>query len=161
MAIRRRLVTSLLVGVCVCMAGCAGGGPKPISTGANVTAAEDVNPNSQGRPSPVMLRIFRLSAEEAFRSAGLVNLQGEEPAMVAGDLTGPVVSQLLRPGQSLALDLSYAPETAFIGVVAEFIDPGAEWRAIVPVPEQGLLSKVRRPDLAISLSSRAVAASFE
>jgi len=161
MTVQHRLVACLLAGVFALTSGCAGGGPQPISTGASLTAAENVNPNSQGRPSPVMVRIFRLSAEEAFRSAGIVNLQGEEPAIVAGDLTGPVISRLMRPGQSAALDLSYAPETAFIGVVAEFIDPGAEWRALVPVPEQGLLSKVRRPDLAITVSDRAVAASFE
>ena len=141
--------------------GCAGGGPKPVSTGATLRATEDVNPNSQGRPSPVMVRIFRLSADETFRSAGIVNLQGDEPAMLAGDLTGPVTSQLVRPGQTMALDLSFAPETAYLGVVAEFIDPGADWRTVVAVPEQGLLSRVRRPDLTVTVSADAVAASFE
>ena len=56
------------------------------------------------RPEPgVVVRIFRLSADAAFRSAGIVNLQGDEPALVAGDLTGPVLSQLLRPGQTVLL----------------------------------------------------------
>jgi type VI secretion system protein VasD len=142
-------------------AGCAGGAPKPIATGATLHGTDDVNPNGQGRPSPVMVRIFRLSAVEAFRSAGIVNLQGDEPALLAGDLTGPVLSQLLRPGQTVALDLSYAPDTAYLGVVAEFIAPDAEWRTVVAIPEEGPFSAVRRPDLTVTVSAAAVAASFE
>lgn len=150
-----------LTAVWLLFAGCAGGGPEPISTGARLHGTEDLNPNQQGRASPVMVRIFPLSTDAAFRSAGIVNLQGDEPALVAGDLTGPVLSQLLRPGQTVALDLSYAPATAYLGVIAEFIDPNAEWRAVVKVPEQGMLRSIRRPDLSVTVSAAAVSASFE
>lgn len=155
------LVVTLLAACAALSGGCAGGAPKPVSAGATVHGTEDINPNRQGRASPVRVRIFRLSADEAFRSAGIVNLQGDEPALVAGDLTGPVLSELLRPGQTITLDLSYAPETAFLGVVAEFIDPDAEWRTVVAVPERGLLRAVRSPALTVTVSADRVVASFE
>lgn len=153
--------TMAVLGFVMLLLGCAGGAPKPISTDATLTAGDDVNPNAQGRPSPVMVRIFPLAADEAFRSAGIVNLQGDEPTILAGDLTGAVIARLVRPGQRLELDLEYGAETVFLGVVAEFIDPAAEWRAVVEVPEQGLLAKVRRPGLKVAVSADAIAATFE
>ena len=154
-------LAGLIVAWLLVAAGCAGGAPEPIATGATLRASDDVNPDNAGRASPVVVRIFRWSAGETFRTVGLVNLQGDEPALMARDLTGPVLSRLLRPGQAVALDLSYAPDTAYLGVVAEFIDPGAEWRTLVAVPVAGRLGALRRPDLTVTVSADAVAASFE
>jgi type VI secretion system protein VasD len=92
-----------------------------------------LNPNVQGRPSPVVVRIFDLSAATAFESADFTALfdQPGEP------LKYDVVAQeelVLRPGDIQQRNRGLQPQVRALGVVAAFRDlEHAVWRATVPV----------------------------
>src|SRR5262245_62038716 len=48
------------------MAGCLSNPPKPSNVKLTLRAAADVNPDGNGRPSPVVVRIYQLKTDTAF-----------------------------------------------------------------------------------------------
>ena len=66
---RRALALIAAVGVSLTAAGCGGGPPPPGSVDLTVTAAPDINPDTAGRSSPVVLRVFHLADPTSFLAA--------------------------------------------------------------------------------------------
>lgn len=98
-----------------------------------VVGGPTLNPNSEGRPSPVVVRIFDLAATGAFQSADYAGLF-EQP----GDaLKREVLAQeelVLRPGDIQERSRTLAPQVQALGIAAGFRDLGhAVWRLTVPL----------------------------
>ena len=70
---RRRMAgcraVAILAGCSAALAGCASAPPPPPPTVINITmtAAPDVNPDSQGTASPLQLRIYQLGSTAQFQ----------------------------------------------------------------------------------------------
>ena len=118
--------------LCLLLAAC-GGAPKPQGLTVNINASEDVNPDLQGRPSPIVVHLFELSSVEAFNSLdylGLTNNSGM--ALGADRLNG--TQTVVAPGGFSALELQIDAGTSAIGIVAGYRDiDNATWRRAVPV----------------------------
>lgn len=105
---------------------CAGGPPPPTVVELTLVAAGDVNFHS-GVPHPIVVNVYQLESPDSLTNA---------PFSTIGDLSG-----MLGDPHSLIVDSSktvvheLAPESRFIGIVAEFflIDT-AVWKATVPIP---------------------------
>lgn len=122
---------------------CAGGGaPKDIELKGELIAAGNVNPNRNGRASPVKVVVFHLRNSEAFLAGDFFSLYDRKSAVLADDQISRVDIQI-TPGQQRALGSEFDPETRFIGVLAAFqqIDQ-ANWRALLPLPETKLREKL-------------------
>lgn len=105
----------------------------PIPVELTVVGGTELNPNAQGRASPVVVRIFELSAAQAFDSADYAALF-EHP----GDaLKHDLVAQeefVLRPGDIQQHNRSVQPQVQALGVAAAYRDlEHAAWRLTVPV----------------------------
>ncbi len=121
----------LTVGVAM-LAGCAST-PKPESIGIQISATNDVNPDLQGRPSPVILHVIELNSEEQFNRLDYTSLTQPSGAALGQDLLGKT-RLTLSPGDSQQLPLELNPQTTFIGLVAGFRDiDNAIWRTTIPV----------------------------
>ena len=95
---RTRLVKTgilLLISVAV-LSGCASA-PKPEVIGMQITAAGDVNPDLQGRPSPVILHVLELNSEEQFNRLDYMSLTQPDGAALGQDLLGKT-RLVLTPG---------------------------------------------------------------
>jgi len=124
------------------MAGCAGGPPKDFILEGSVTASAELNPNRNGRPSPVTVVIFHLKSGDAFQFGDFFGLYDPDNGIVASDLIKRVDMQL-QPGQVLPIASEFDPETTHIGVLVAFRDiDNAEWRAVLPIPEKSLKDKL-------------------
>jgi type VI secretion system protein VasD len=92
-----------------------------------------LNPNAQGRASPVVVRIFDLSAATAFEAADFAALFDQPGELLKRD----VVTQeevMLRPGDIQQRNRSLQPQVRALGVVAAFRDlEHAVWRTTVLV----------------------------
>ena|SRR5690554_3185183 len=129
----RFLASGIVLTICVAMlAGCAST-PKPENIGIQISATSDVNPDLQGRPSPVILHVIELNSEEQFNRLDYMSLTQPSGAALGQDLLGKT-RLILSPGDSKQLPLELHAQTSFIGLVAGFRDiDNAIWRTTVPV----------------------------
>jgi type VI secretion system protein VasD len=88
----------------------------------NIQAATNINPNVKGKPSPLELRIYQLSDNQAFNQAGFVQIFNDPQGVLKADLL--VARQLASvfPGENREVVLPLAAEVRYVGVVAGFSD---------------------------------------
>ena len=127
-------ISLLAVAVAVLLSACAGA-PKRENLGLQISAAADVNPDMQGRPSPIILHVMELNSTEQFNRLDYMGLTQPSGAALGPELLGK--NQLvLQPGESKTLPLELNPMTTAIGLVAGYRDiDNAAWRRIVPITQ--------------------------
>jgi type VI secretion system protein VasD len=135
---------------------CASKPPKPAVTQASVTASADVNPDSMGRPSPVVVRIYQLSGDSQFLDADFFALYDNEQATLGSNLLMRD-ERTLFPGQRVELNLALSPDARFLGVAAAYRDVRtAHWRAVVGVPEKSLFKLLAKRRVSVQIGRDAV-----
>jgi len=112
------------------LAGCAS---KPVtSTPLELTfsVAAGVNPDANGRASPLTLRVYALKSPSAFQSADFFSLFERDSATLGADLVQRE-ELLLIPGQSQALTWSLPLEAKTLAVLAAYRElERSRWRAV-------------------------------
>jgi type VI secretion system protein VasD len=108
-------------------------GAEPTSVELTVVGGPDLNPNTQGRASPVVVRIFDLTTSGGFESADYQALFEHASDALKQDL----VAQdefVLRPGDIQERNRSLQPQVQVLGVAAAFRDQTqAVWHLTVPL----------------------------
>jgi type VI secretion system protein VasD len=143
-------------------AGCAKAPPAPpamtIAAGANasrrasmtIAAAADVNPDVNGRPSPIVVRIYQLRTDAAFGKAEFFALFDDEQKILGEEL----ISRdefMVAPGEKRTLDIALAGETRFVAALAAFRDiRNAQWRGILETPKGGVTVGIERAGVALT-----------
>ena len=149
---------------CVLLASCGGGQPKDLVLRGELLASTTINPNRDGRASPVTVVIYHLKSSEAFMSADFFNLYQPDSGVIAADLIRRTDMQV-QPGQTLELSSEFDPETTHIGILAAFRDiDNASWRTLVEMPEKKLTEKLNpfaKKKLIVQVDELSVAARVE
>lgn len=125
----------LALGVLICLvAGCASA-PKPAKVSLNLVASNSVNPDLEGRPSPVVVQVYRIRAADAFNNARFFELYDDAEQVLGQDLVG-VTEIEMSPDSNRTLSVEgMTADTRYIGVLAAYRDiDEARWRAIVETP---------------------------
>ncbi len=118
--------------------------PKPIS------ATEDANPDSNGRPSPVVVRVYQLKTDAAFTAAEFFPLFDDEQKVLGAELISRD-EYVLAPAERRTIDVALSGETRYVGAIAAFRDiRNAEWRVLVPAPRNGLTVAVEKDRIVLS-----------
>jgi len=144
----RLAFTILLAAV---LAGCGAAPAKPSAAKATITASSDVNPNSEGRPSPVHVRIFQLKEDGAFMGADFWSLVDKEQETLGDSLVQRLEHDLV-PGETKQFELKIAPEARVLAVMAEFADyRNAQWRVTAQAPNKSLLDIVKKDRVSIGI----------
>lgn len=139
------LATSILV------TACGSAPPKAAAAKAKITAASDVNPNAQGRASPIHVRIFQLKEDGAFMNADFWSLVDKEQETLGPSLVQRLEQDLV-PGETKEFELKIAPDARVLGVMAEFADyRNAQWRVIEKAPNKSLFDIVKKDRVAIDI----------
>jgi type VI secretion system protein VasD len=132
-------------------AGCAATPPKPSKLVLNIAANASVNPDSSGRGSPIVVRVYQLKDEAAFSGAEFFALYDQEQ----GTLGPALISRQefeLAPGEQRTVDFALAADARFIGVIGAFRDiRNAQWRTLIPAPKSGLKNVVKKERLNIAI----------
>jgi type VI secretion system protein VasD len=128
----RLIVISLSIAV---LASCGSAPPKKHSLEIRISAATDVNPDLQTRPSPIILHMLELTAIDGFNSADFFALTQDDAAALGGDVLNKT-EIILTPGSSQERVLDLDQGTAYLGFVAAYRDiDTSRWRvsqAVVP-----------------------------
>jgi len=149
----------LLVGVTAVLAACASKPPEDVVLKGSMEAVETVNPDGQGRPSPLVIKIYQLKASDKFELADFFALFDNAEATLGGDLLA-VEDVMMSPGDTKPYEGAFDPQTRYIGVVAAYRDINqAKWKSIAPMPERNIMKFLRRGALTIKADSLAVSVS--
>ncbi|HHH9647449.1 TPA: type VI secretion system lipoprotein TssJ [Pseudomonas aeruginosa] len=129
-----------MLAVLALLAGCSTLSPYSRLTKLDLalSAGERVNPDLNGRPSPVVVRLFELKHPVAFENADFFSLYERPKETLDPDL---VTSEELElsPGERVELKLSVGEGSRYVGVLAAYRDLGeASWRYVVPVTAKEL-----------------------
>lgn len=117
------------------LAGCASISPFSTMTKLNLSliADDQLNPDLNGRPSPVVVRLFELKHPVAFENADFFSLYERARETLAPDLVFSEELEL-RPGETVELKLAITGGGRYVGVLAAYRDlPHSQWRYTLPV----------------------------
>ncbi|OOG83501.1 type VI secretion lipoprotein [Pseudomonas sp. A25(2017)] len=125
----KALAMALLLGGCTTL--------SPFSTmtklNLTLTASDQLNPDLNGRPSPVVVRLFELRHPVAFENSDFFSLYERARETLAPDLVSSEELEL-RPGETVELRLGITGDGRYVGILAAYRDlPHARWRYTLPV----------------------------
>ena len=105
----------------------------PATIEADFRAAVDLNPDHEGNPSPLVVRLYELKSATAFNNIGFFLLYDNDSGELGNDLKAREELEF-QPGQALLLERELELETRYIGVMAAYRDiENARWRAVLEV----------------------------
>ncbi|MBB3241136.1 type VI secretion system protein VasD [Pseudomonas sp. Tn43] len=114
----------------VLVAGCSSLSPYSTVTKLNLklTASDQLNPDLNGRPSPIVVRLLELKHPVTFENADFFSLYERAKESLAPDLVASEELEL-RPGETIELKLSVEEGSRYVGVLAAYRDlPETKWR---------------------------------
>ena len=116
--------------------------PKPTIVKITLQAQPSVNPDSNGRASPVVLRFYELKSITAFNAADFFSIFDNEQKTLGAELVSSEVFQL-RPGEKLEVDRPLNADTRHLAAIAAFRDlEHSQWRATLALPPKAKISRV-------------------
>lgn len=103
----------------------------------SLSASDQLNPDLNGRPSPIVVRLIELKNPVAFENADFFSLYERAKESLSPDLVASEEIEL-RPGEIRELKLSVNEGSRYVGVLAAYRDlPETRWRYVVTLaPEQ-------------------------
>jgi type VI secretion system protein VasD len=137
-----------LVAAVLTLTGCAALSPYSAQTRLELTLTGNdlLNPDINGRPSPVVVRLLELNNPVDFEARDFFSLYTGRRETLAQDLIASEELEL-RPGHSQHLKLHVQPGSRYVGVLAAYRNlPHARWRHVIEL-EPGSLT---RADLTLS-----------
>lgn len=138
LARRAALGVLLAAGLAPVLAGC-GSDPEPpppkTLAEVNVMAAPTLNPDINGRPSPVVVRFHQLVTTDLFNNADFFQLFEQDQAALGPTSVGKQ-DAVVQPGQIETIKVAIKSDVTALGVVVAFRNfEKAVWRAVVPVEQ--------------------------
>ncbi len=133
-----RLFPLALLATLLALAGCSALSPYSSMTklDLSLSGSDQLNPDLNGRPSPIVLRLIELKHPVAFQSADFFSLYQRPKEALAPDLVTQEELEL-RPGEQRQLKLSVEPGSRYVGVLAAYRDlPETSWRYVIPLQAQ-------------------------
>lgn len=141
----------LMAGLALALAACAKEPEPPRVLTITVTGGAAINPNSEGTPTPVVVRLYELKQSSGFEGADFFDLQDGAQATLGPDLVRNE-RIALRPGQTVETTWTLDDGSRTVGATAAFRDiDRASWRATAP------LSAEKAQALKVTVSGKSVA----
>jgi type VI secretion system protein VasD len=149
--------------VCAALVGCATGPAPSLPTelAVSVVATARTNPDTRGRPSPVVVRVYELKTPAQFNAADFFSLNDKEQATLGAELLHRE-ELVVSPGEIKQLKRKIAPEARAIGVVVAYRDlERSVWRATYSLEAPKEAGRIftgsgKRERLLIDVGERAV-----
>lgn len=132
------LVALLAVGLMGCSSLNPFSGDDPTMYDLRIKASGDLNPDYNGRASPVKLRIYQLKSLEVFDNADFFALESKDKDTLGGDIVDRLEMTITPNSKEFLPEVILQPEACCIGVFAVYRDlEEATWRQSVTLePEE-------------------------
>jgi len=107
--------------------------PEPTRVIIEFEATGDINPNAEGRSSPLYLRIYQLTSYTVFEKADFFSLYDKDDEILARNLVDKE-EILLKPNEKRTVFYEVADDIGAIGFLGIFMDyESTQWRAVAGV----------------------------
>jgi type VI secretion system protein VasD len=144
------------VAIGILLVACGSSPPKPDKARMTFVAQPIVNPDANGRPSPIVVRVYQLKSDDKYTGADFFALFDDDQKVLGADLLGRDEVEL-APGESREVQFVVSGDAKFVGVLAAFRDiRNSRWRAIQRAPKKGLLNLVKKDAITISVGRNQV-----
>ncbi len=122
---------------------------------AKFIASKNLNPDLDGRPSPVVVRFYELKSLSIFDNADFFALYEQDKSLLGEDLVRKEEMRFL-PGETLDYLRELQPDTRFIGILVAYRElEKSHWRAAVETPLQDTTEvNISLDELAISIEPK-------
>ncbi|WP_198014445.1 type VI secretion system lipoprotein TssJ [Methylobacter marinus] len=105
--------------------------PEPFMVELNLAATNELNPDIEGRASPLVIRIYQFESIAAFNNSDFFALYENDQAQVGKDIKYREELEI-RPGQKISDKQERQPGARYIAVLAAFRDlDQAQWKAFI------------------------------
>ena len=102
-----------------------------------LAAKHNINPDSNGRPSPVVIYVFELTSSTVFESQDFFSIYENYDTVLGPDLVNKYEISL-TPGQEEVYHASMSAKTKYLGLVAAFREiENSNWRQVIKVDQTG------------------------
>lgn len=148
-----RFLSAAVLAALAVLSGCSALSPNSDLTKLDLSlqGSDRLNPDLNGRPSPIVIRLLELKHPVAFENTDFFSLYQRPKEALSPDLVIQEEREL-RPGEQRDLKLFVQDGSRYVGVLAAYRDlPEASWRYVIAVPPQ------ERTRIALSLDERGIA----
>ena len=134
------------------LSACASKNPNErVETRTQLAAGTDLNPDSNARPSPVVVRIYQLRGDMEFLNSDFFALYSNEKTALGANLVTRD-EFVVNPGERREVRFGLSNEARYVGVVGAFRDlTGAHWRALQLRPRRTFSSGYARVTVIVNL----------
>ena len=130
-----RFFPAALIAALAVLVGCSALSPNSDLTKLDLSldGSDKLNPDLNGRPSPIVIRLIELKHPVAFENADFFSLYQRPKEALSPDLV--IQEELeLRPGEQRNLKLFVQEGSRYVGVLAAYRDlPESNWRFVIPL----------------------------
>jgi type VI secretion system protein VasD len=107
--------------------------PEPTHVVLEFEAGGDINPDSEGRASPLVLRIYQMKSYSAFEDADFFSLYEKDDQVIGSDLVDKQ-EILLKPNEKRTVFFEATDDTRIVGLLGIFRDyEKGQWKATTAV----------------------------
>jgi|SRR6185312_11438239 len=133
---RRRELLLLPAGLL--LARCAPPPKPPAVLTLTMIGSADQNADPGGKPAPVAVKVYQLSATAKFESSDWTALTEHEQQTLGQDEAAPAQQFVVGPGETQTKTFELKNGVQNIGIVALYRDiDHAQWRAVAPAADSG------------------------
>jgi type VI secretion system protein VasD len=121
--------------LCIFLTACSSTSENNVDFRYLISATSDINPDIEGHPSSVIVRVYQLANKINFENANYDELfESKHNALGTEFIT--LNEYLVDPNSLNDIDLKISENAKFIGVVVGYrsVDM-VTWRTVIPVPE--------------------------
>lgn len=106
------------------LSGCSSWGDETLEQNLviNIRAATNINPNVEGKPSPVELRLFQLTNRNAFELSDFIKVYSDGQGVLKAELVAYRQLPSILPGENRQEIIPLGTGVKYIGVIAGFAD---------------------------------------
>ncbi|WCE31030.1 type VI secretion system lipoprotein TssJ [Vibrio sp. SCSIO 43137] len=106
-----------------------------------ITAQDNINPNVNGKASPLELRIYQLSDDDAFNQASFLQLYSDDQGALKSGLTAKRHLPSILPGETREEEFPLVLDSRYIAVLGAFANyREAKSKAIYKIDQFGLVT---------------------
>ena len=145
----------MLLTLALGMTGCASlFGPAPTELELSIEASPHLNPNSEGRPSPVVLRIYELNEISAFDNSDFFTLYDAESESLGKFIVFKQELEI-KPGQKMKIERNAKAEARHLAVLAAYRDlDNSRWKGSLKlVPHTKSKIMIHLGSLSVSITN--------
>jgi type VI secretion system protein VasD len=129
-----------VVYLCVFLTACGATTENNVDFSYLISASSDINPDIEGRPSSVIVRVYQLANKINFENANYNELfESDHNALGTEFIT--LNEYFVDPGSKNDIELKISENTKYIGVVVGYRSVEmVTWRTVMSVPEKSFFS---------------------